>query len=41
MGYVEAVNSVAGTTVSLLVRGVAWPARIVPMPFVPHRYYRG
>ena len=26
---------------SLLVRGTARPARVAPLPFVPHRYHRG
>ena len=30
-----------GTTVQLVVRGTPRPARIVPMPFAPHRYHRG
>ena len=25
----------------LVVRGQARPARVAPMPFAPHRYYRG
>ncbi len=41
MGYVSAAQAVAGTAVSLLVRGTPRPARVVPLPFVPQRYYRG
>lgn len=41
MGYVETAFSADGTEVDLLVRGKAMPARIAPMPFVPHRYKRG
>ena len=41
MGYVEAAHAAAGTAVSLVVRGTPRPARIVPLPFVPHRYHRG
>jgi glycine cleavage system T protein (aminomethyltransferase) len=41
MGYVGAAHAVAGAALSLLVRGAARPARIAPLPFVPHRYYRG
>ena len=41
MGYVSAANAAAGTAVSLLVRGTPRPARVVPLPFVPQRYYRG
>ncbi len=26
---------------TLIVRGTPRPARVVPLPFVPHRYYRG
>lgn len=41
MGYVTAASSVPGTIVFLMVRGKPLAARIVPMPFVPHRYFRG
>jgi aminomethyltransferase len=41
MGYVEAAHTPLGTALSLVVRGVARPARVVPLPFVPHRYHRG
>jgi aminomethyltransferase len=41
MGYVDRRHAAAGTPLSLLVRGTARPARIVRLPFVPHRYYRG
>ncbi|GAA0559349.1 glycine cleavage system aminomethyltransferase GcvT [Rhizomicrobium electricum] len=41
MGYVETPFAADGTEVDLLVRGKALPARIAPMPFVPHRYKRG
>jgi len=41
MGYVASAHAAAGTPVSLMVRGTARPARVVPLPFVPHRYYRG
>lgn len=40
MGYVEAAFAKSGTPVSLIVRGKELPARIAPMPFVPHRYFR-
>jgi aminomethyltransferase len=40
MGYVEAASSAPGTGVTLVVRGKDLPARIVPLPFVPHRYFR-
>jgi aminomethyltransferase len=41
MGYVDRRHAVAGTPLTLLVRGTARPARVVRLPFVPHRYYRG
>ena len=41
MGYVDAAHATAGTALSLTVRGSARPARIVRLPFVPHRYHRG
>jgi aminomethyltransferase len=40
MGYVDARFATPGTAVVVPVRGKELPARIVPMPFVPHRYYR-
>ena len=40
MGYVAASGAAIGATVDLLVRGTERPARIVPLPFVPTRYYR-
>ena len=40
MGYVRADLAGDGTAVSLMVRGKPLPARIAPMPFVPHRYAR-
>jgi aminomethyltransferase len=41
MGYVDRAHAAEGTALALLVRGVARPGRIVPLPFVPTRYYRG
>jgi aminomethyltransferase len=41
MGYVAAAKAALGTPLKLLVRGTPRPARIVPLPFVPHRYHRG
>ena len=38
MGYVAAAFARPGTPVQLVVRGTPRPARVVPMPFVPHRY---
>jgi aminomethyltransferase len=39
MGYVAAGYANAGTPVNLIVRGKALAAEIVPLPFVPHRYF--
>jgi aminomethyltransferase len=41
MGYVARPNSDPGTALSVVVRDVARPAHVSPMPFVPTRYYRG
>jgi glycine cleavage system T protein (aminomethyltransferase) len=41
MGYVAAAASAPGTALQLMVRGKPLAARVVPLPFVPHRYYRG
>jgi aminomethyltransferase len=40
MGYVESAFAADGTGIDLMVRGKANPARVAPMPFVPHRYKR-
>ena len=40
MGYVESAFAADGTKLDLMVRGKALPARVAPMPFVPHRYKR-
>ena len=40
MGYVETEFAGDGTEIDLIVRGKAMPARVAPMPFVPHRYKR-
>lgn len=40
MGYVRRDLAAAGTPLQLLVRGRPLPARVVPLPFVPHRYVR-
>ena len=40
MGYVEAACAAPGTALQLIVRGKALPARVAPMPFVPHRYFK-
>jgi aminomethyltransferase len=41
MGYVASRAAHPGTAIELMVRGTPRPARIAPLPFVPHRYYRG
>jgi aminomethyltransferase len=40
MGYVARDHAADGTALDLMVRGKAVPARVAPMPFVPHRYAR-
>ena len=40
MGYVATDHAVAGTALSLEVRGKRLAATVTPMPFVPHRYVR-
>ncbi|MBO0735951.1 MAG: glycine cleavage system aminomethyltransferase GcvT [Alphaproteobacteria bacterium] len=41
MGYVEHSHAAEGKALGLLVRGTSRPARVVRLPFVPTRYYRG
>jgi aminomethyltransferase len=41
MGYVAAEHAAVGTALSLVVRDVPRPARVVALPFVATRYYRG
>jgi aminomethyltransferase len=41
MGYVARSYSDLGTALAVVVRDVARPARVVPMPFNPTHYYRG
>jgi aminomethyltransferase len=41
MGYVDAAHAAPGTQVCLVARGKPLAAKIVPMPFVPHHYFRG
>jgi aminomethyltransferase len=38
MGYVDSVHAGVGSPVQLVVRGKPLPARVVALPFVPHRY---
>ena len=40
MGYVRKDLAADGTELHLIVRGRPLPARVVPLPFVPHRYAR-
>jgi len=40
MGYVRKDLTADGTALRVIVRGKHLPARVVPMPFVPHRYAR-
>ena len=40
MGYVRKDLAAEGTPLHLIVRGKPLPARVVPLPFVPHRYAR-
>jgi len=40
MGYVAAEAAAPGTPLTLSVRGKDLAARVVPLPFVPHRYFR-
>ncbi len=40
MGYVDRARAEPGAALSVVVRDVARPARVAPMPFVPTRYYR-
>ncbi|HYX47143.1 MAG TPA: glycine cleavage system aminomethyltransferase GcvT [Sphingomicrobium sp.] len=40
MGYVAAALAEPGTALKLEQRGKLFDARVVPMPFVPHRYHR-
>jgi aminomethyltransferase len=41
MGYVASEHAVEGEALQLLVRGAPRPARVVRLPFLPTRYYRG
>ena len=40
MGYVATALAEPGSTLKLEQRGKLFDARVVPMPFVPHRYHR-
>ena len=41
MAYVETAHAAEGTQLECEVRGKRLAATVTPMPFVPHRYYRG
>ncbi|MDZ4306375.1 glycine cleavage system aminomethyltransferase GcvT [Allopontixanthobacter sp.] len=41
MAYIDAEHAAGGTRVQIEVRGKRLDAQVAPMPFVPHRYYRG
>ena len=41
MAYVPAAMATAGTQVRLAQRGKVHTGTVTPMPFVPHRYFRG
>ena len=40
MGYVDRTHTAPDTAMSVIVRDVARPAHVAPIPFVPTRYYR-
>ena len=40
MGYVEAALAAPGTALEIEVRGKRIAATVVPLPFIPHRYFR-
>ncbi|APE27873.1 glycine cleavage system aminomethyltransferase GcvT [Aurantiacibacter gangjinensis] len=40
MGYVETDHAAVDTALEIDVRGKRLPARVAPLPFVPHKYYR-
>ncbi|MCP5383105.1 MAG: glycine cleavage system aminomethyltransferase GcvT [Sphingomonadaceae bacterium] len=41
VAYVASAHAAEGTALEIEVRNKRLPATVVPMPFVPHRYYRG
>jgi aminomethyltransferase len=41
MAYAESDFAAPGTDLNIIVRGTPLAARVVQMPFVPHRYFRG
>ena len=40
MAYIDSAHAAHGTELEIEVRGKRLPARVVPTPFVPHRYHR-
>lgn len=40
MAYVDSALAAPGTKLEIDVRGKRLPASVVPMPFIPHRYFR-
>jgi aminomethyltransferase len=40
MAYVPVAMATPGTEIRLAQRSKIFTARVVPMPFVPHRYHR-
>ena len=40
LGYVTAKHAAPATAVQLSIRGKPHPAKVVDLPFVPHRYQR-
>jgi aminomethyltransferase len=41
MGYVERASAAPGTALQVILRDKPVAAKVVPLPFVPHRYHRG
>ncbi len=41
MGYVATACTQVGAELQALVRGKPLPVRVAPLPFAPHRYFRG
>ncbi len=41
MAYIAGAHAADGTALEIEVRGKRLAATVTPMPFVPHRYYRG
>ncbi|MDH3378325.1 MAG: glycine cleavage system aminomethyltransferase GcvT [Gammaproteobacteria bacterium] len=41
MGYVNGASALHGTTLNAIVRDKYLAVEVSPLPFVPHRYYRG